>query len=82
MSEPEKKKYSYFVDSTKYDTEHSSVTGAFIKSQIAGFDPTYGLFLEGQGNTPDRQASDTDSFDLAAAHGHLKFFTAPPANFG
>ena len=80
--ESEKKKYSYFVDETKYDTEHSVITGAFVKSQIQNFDPQYQLWVEGQHGQPDRQVVDTDSFDLAAVHGHLKFFIVPPANFG
>jgi len=83
MSEHEKKKYSFFVDETKYDTEQSAITGSFVKSQIPNFDPTYQLWIElhGQGQV-DRQVADTESFDLAAAHGHLRFFLVPPANFG
>ena len=75
-------KYSYFVDTNKYDTELKIVSGAYIKSRIENLDPTYALWVEGRGGEKDRQVSDSDSFDLAAEKGHYRFYLVPPANFG
>lgn len=76
----EKKKYHYFVDDIKYDTEDGSATGALIKSRLPDFDPNYQLVLEGRGQDPDRVIGDGDSVELAPPP--PRFYTVPPANFG
>lgn len=86
MSEKEQgkkpKDFFYFVDNVKYETEHSSLTGAQIKAQIPNFDPNYGLFLEGPGNEPDQQIADDMSVSLEKDKGPRRFFTVPPTTFG
>jgi hypothetical protein len=74
------KKYHYFVDGTKYETELSNVTGAYIKSLLLNFDPSYSLFLEGQGNDPDELINETNTISLDRGTKH--FYTVPPATFG
>ena len=74
------RKYHYFVDGIKYETTQPSVTGADIKAKIPNFNPSYALYLEGQGTEPDKLITDTDSLDLEK--GPHKLYTVPPASFG
>jgi hypothetical protein len=80
MSDNEhKKEFEFFVDAKKYQTEQATLTGAQIKS-IARVSPTYQLFLEEEGDQPDRAISDGEGVSL---HGNVKhFFAVPPATFG
>ena len=78
-TKPERK-FHYFVDGVKYETNQSSITGAEIKAAIPNFNPNYSLFLEGQGNEPDKLITDSDSIDLE--HGPKRLHTVPPASFG
>jgi hypothetical protein len=73
------KTYHFFVDGAKYETEQASITGGAIKG-IAGVDPAFQLFLEGDENAPDSQVSDAEAFDLTRATKH--FYSVPPATFG
>ena len=82
MSQTEKKKYSYFVDDQKYDTDEPTITGALIKAKIPNFQAGYVLVLEGHGHEDDTPVTDTTVIDLASAHGHPHLFLKPPANFG
>lgn len=75
----QEKKYHFFVDAKKYETDDASLTGAQIKLQ-AGVPATYQLFEEEQGNTPDKAISDADSVDLSGKVKH--FYAVPPATFG
>ncbi len=80
MSEHEKQKTNhFFVDAKKYETDHTALTGAEIKA-IAGVSPTYQLFLEEEGEKPDRAISDGEAINLE--HGTKHFFAVPPATFG
>lgn len=74
-----KSKFHYFVDNKKFDTDHASMTGQAIKSQ-AGVDPSYQLFLEEQGNAPDKAISDGEHVDMNNPPKH--FYAVPPATFG
>lgn len=74
-----KKRYSLFIDATRYETDSRSITGAEIK-QLAGITPTYQLFLEEVGDTPDRPIADSEGVDLEGEEKH--FFAVPPATFG
>jgi hypothetical protein len=76
------RKFEYFVDGTKYETEQSALTGLQIKSRIPNFNPQYLLFLEEPGDKPDRLINDGDTVDFATHHGVAKFYTTPPATFG
>lgn len=78
------KKYFFFVNDEKFDTDEEVVTGAYIKSRIANLPPGSGLEMEGQGNDPNKLIGDGDSLSLKLGHGQgpLHFTTVPPANFG
>lgn len=75
-----RKKYHYFLDSVKIDTEQSSITGADVRAQLPPDKSGYSLFLESQGNDPDKQVQDPDGFTLEKKT--LRFYSVPPANFG
>jgi hypothetical protein len=77
------RKFFFFVDNAKYDHDSSSITGAGIRQKVPNLDPAYSLFLEAQGDDPDRLVQDTESFDLERkGQGPLKFYSVPPAAFG
>lgn len=71
--------FHFFVDAKRYETTHESLTGADIK-KIAGVTPTYQLFLETEGDTPDKPISDGEAVNLKGEPKH--FFAVPPATFG
>ena len=80
MSDNERKKeFEFFVDAKKYQTDQATLTGAQIKA-TAGVSPTYQLFLEEEGEHPDRAISDGDGVSLVGKVKH--FFAVPPATFG
>ena len=74
-----KKKYHFFVDAKRYETDDESLTGAAIKN-IAGVQATYQLFEEEQGDEPDKAISDAESINLGGKVKH--FYAVPPATFG
>jgi hypothetical protein len=74
-----KKKYHFFVDAKRYETDDESLTGAAIK-KIAGIEATYQLFEEEEGDTPDKPISDPESVNLGGRIKH--FYAVPPATFG
>jgi hypothetical protein len=80
--EHEAKKFFYFVDNVKYETENATITGAQIKAKIPNFDNTYSLFLEEPGDTPDKQIFDDTTVSLEKEEGPRRFYTVPPATFG
>ncbi len=71
--------YRFFVDAKQYETDQKSLTGAAIKTH-AGVPAGYQLFLEEQGDTPDKAISDGEAVDLEGKEKH--FFAVPPATFG
>jgi hypothetical protein len=73
-------KYHYFLDSEKIESDTSSVSGSTIRSHLPPEKSGYAIFLESQGNDPDRQVQDTDNFSLEKKP--LRFYSVPPANFG
>ena len=79
MNEHKPKNYHFLVDNKKFDTEHASLNGQEIKV-IAGVPANYQLFLEEQGESPDRAISDGDGLDLHNPPKH--FYAVPPATFG
>ncbi len=78
----DQKKYIFFVDKDRYETDQSTVTGAFIKALIPNFDRSYQLFLENPGDEPDQLIGDDTSVSLEKEHGPRRFYTVPPATFG
>lgn len=77
-----KKKYFYFVNNDKYETDLPQLTGAQIKARIPNLDPTLQLSLEGHGSQPDRIIADNETVSFTGEHGPLRFTLVPPANFG
>ena len=71
--------YDFFVDGKKYESEQSHLSGLEIKTK-AGIAGNYQLFLEEEGETPDRAISDGDTVSLEGRVKH--FFAVPPATFG
>jgi hypothetical protein len=79
MTETTHPPYHFFVDAKKFETDKVSLTGLEIKT-IAGVPGNYQLFLEEEGDTPDRAISDGES--VALDHREKHFFAVPPATFG
>jgi hypothetical protein len=75
------KRYHFFVDAKRYETDKPSLAGAEIKA-IAGVTPTYQLFLEEEGDTPDRAISDGEAVELKEGEDTRHFYAVPPATFG
>ena len=80
MSEHEKE-FHFYVDAKRYETEKSSLNGAEIKA-IASITPTYQLFLEEEGDQPDRAISDGEAVELKRGEKTRHFYAVPPATFG
>lgn len=78
MSEAPKLNH-FFVDAKRYETAQTSLTGAQIKS-IAGVAANYQLYLEEEGERPDKGISDGEAVNLTERVKH--FFAVPPATFG
>lgn len=79
MTEAEKSLHPFFVDAKRYETAKTALTGAEIKA-IAQVAPNYQLFLEEEGDKPDRGIGDGEAVDIAGRVKH--FFAVPPATFG
>lgn len=76
-----KELYDFFVDSKKYQTEEPSLTGAEIKAK-AGVPDAYQLFLEEEGDRPDKQIGDSETVELRRGEKTRHFYAVPPATFG
>jgi hypothetical protein len=75
----EPKLHHFFVDAKRYETAQAALTGAQIKA-TASVPTNYQLFLEEEGDRPDRPISDGEAVNLADKVRH--FFAVPPATFG
>lgn len=73
------KPHQFFVDGTQFESESESLTGAAIKAK-ANVQAAYQLFLEEEGDTPDRPIGDNEAVSLGGKEKH--FFAVPPATFG
>ena len=69
----------FFVDAKRYETAQMALTGAQIKA-IAGVAANYQLFLEEEGDKPDKAIADGEAVNLTERVKH--FFAVPPATFG
>jgi len=78
----DKKKYIFFINQTKYESDLRHLTGAQIKARVADLPPNTGLSLEGHGDDPDLMIGDDDIVDLESEHGPRRFTLVPPATFG
>ena len=82
------KKFFFFYLDVKIDVDSEQMVGADIKRaikvEVADFDPSYELVLEGSGADPDKPISDDEAVDLSHGHGHgpRRFFSRAPTNFG
>ena len=72
----------YFVYTVKYETDLDTMTGAQIKAKIPNFNPSYALILEGHGDKPNEQISDSTTITFSQYKYVLHFQTVPPATFG
>lgn len=75
------KEYVYYVDANRFTTESRSLTGAQIKAQ-ASVTPNYQLFLEEEGDRPDKPISDGESVEMKEGEDTRHFYAVPPATFG
>lgn len=66
------------IDKELFKVTAVGMTGAQLKV-LAGKDVSYQLFLEEQGNDPDRLISDAQSVKLTNG---MHFYTVPPATLG
>jgi hypothetical protein len=76
-----KKLHKFFVDAKPYETEKSYLTGAEIKG-IADVTATYQLFLEEEGDRPDKPIADSETVVLEGGEKTRHFYAVPPATFG
>ena len=73
------KTFKFFVDGRQYEVKTRSINGATIKT-TANVPAPYQLFLEEEGDTPDKPVADSEVLDLEGREKH--FFAVPPATFG
>lgn len=71
--------HPFFVDGKRFTTDKQHLTGLEIKS-IAVVAGNYQLYLEEEGDTPDRAISDGETVPMD--HREKHFFAVPPATFG
>ena len=80
MSEAaDKSLHPFFVDANRYESAKTALTGAEIKA-IANIAPNNQLFLEEEGDKPDKGIGDGESVGITERVKH--FFAVPPATFG
>lgn len=75
------KEHHYYLDAQRYETDQHSLSGAVIKKN--GNPPIpdqYQLFLEEEGDKPDKPIADSEVVDLTGRIKH--FYAVPPATFG
>src|SRR5690349_15995529 len=77
-----KKKYSYFVDDVKYDSDEVKITGVLVEAKLQNLPAGYILVPDAHGHADDTPVTDATVIDLEAPHGHPHLFLTPPANSG
>jgi hypothetical protein len=70
--------FTIFIDATKYVVDKTSMTGADIKA-LAHIDAQYQLYLEEQGDRPDKAITDTEAVSIRE---DMHFYAIPPATLG
>jgi hypothetical protein len=78
MSDVKPVLHHFYVDNKEYSSDKNFLTGLEIKN-IAGVPGNYQLFLEEEGDQPDRAISDGDTVSVGRKE---HFFAVPPATFG
>ena len=76
----DKPPYKFYVDAKEYSSPDTSLTGAEIK-KIANVPAQYQLYLEEEGNKPDKAISDGEGVNIKEGK-EKHFFAVPPATFG
>lgn len=76
------KKYFYFVDGTKYDSNEPSMRAADILSRVPNAEPGDKLSIDGQGDDPDRLLNDDDRVEFEKDKGPVRMTLVPSASFG
>jgi hypothetical protein len=78
-NEAEKKHvFTIYVDAVKYEVTKTSMTGSEIKA-LAHIDAHYQLYLEEQGDRPDKAIGDNEA---VAIRENMHFYAIPPATMG
>lgn len=72
MSKPEQK-FKILIDQKPFDVEEQFITGTQIKA-LVGVPANFGVWLKGNGPTPDQEIADNEQVDLAQP-GREHFFT-------
>ena len=75
------KEYVFYVDANRFTTQSEFLTGAQIKAQ-AGVTANYQLFLEEEGDKPDKPISDGERVEMRRGEDVRHFYAVPPATFG
>jgi len=78
MHDAKPTRFVIHIDGVKYDVTETYLTGRQLKA-LAGKDAQYQLFLEQQGDAPDKLIGDDESVPLQNG---MHFYTVPPATFG
>ena len=73
------KEYPFFVDGKRFTSKEESIDAAKLKALVDA-PANYQVFLEEEGDTPDRALSDKEGVTLSGKEKH--FFVVPPATFG
>jgi hypothetical protein len=74
--------YHYFVAGVEYTTEHESLTGAQIISNVPNWNPQNSLVLESDGAAPDEVIHPTTVVEFKGRTTPAHFAIVPPATFG
>jgi hypothetical protein len=79
MTDAVKSLHPFYVDAKRYENAKTALTGAEIKA-IGNVASNYQLFLEEEGDRPDKGIADGESVGITERVKH--FFGVPPATFG
>jgi hypothetical protein len=79
MPEAANSLHAFYVDAKRYENAKTALTGAEIKA-IANIASNYQLFLEEEGDRPDKGIGDGEAVGITERVKH--FFGVPPATFG
>ncbi len=72
--------YKFFLDAKEFESPDAYRSGAQLKAFNASIPAAYQLYLEEDGDTPDKAISDNETVSLEGKIKH--FYAVPPATFG
>ena len=73
-----KHQFRIFIDAVEYHVDKTSMTGAELKA-LAHIDANYQVYLEEQGDRPDKPITDTEAVSIRE---DMHFYAIPPATMG